>query len=1734
MAGQRLTASVSDSNWREGLFYLAVTAEGLFTFVGSNPPQAYREYRFTGTKKNGEPSYVIFKNGSLALYILSAEPSSPDMEFSIPLAASIQYMRLEPDGHLRVYEWRGWWEVAADLLKDSPDECDYPTVCGNYGICSNGQCSCLRENDANVSYFLPLNARQPNLGCYETTPLSCLVTQTHDLLHLQDLYYFNYIDSNSSVLMGIDVESCKQACLKNFSCKAALFGYNGVVSDGSCFLHSQPFSLMNNPTENIFSNSSVDGSEFRTILLGGGSGSGFGCGFFCNGTCHSFLFSIFIVSPSGSPQIVWSANRNNLVGENATLHLTLEGDLVLHNVDGSVAWSTNTSGKSVNGMTILPTGNLVLLEVNGRTKAYGLCFRLELDTGLLYLAVTAEGLFAFAGSNPPQAYREYSFTGTKKNREPSYVIFKNGSLALYILSAETSSPDMEFYVPPASSIQYVRLEPDGHLRVHEWGPEWKVVADLLTDDLGECNYPTICGNYGICLNGQCSCPSENDANVSYFLPVNARQPTLGCYEITPLSCQLTRSHSLLHLQDVSYFNYLDGNSSVLRGTDVESCKQACLNNCSCKAAFFQYDGNISDGSCFLPSQLFSLMTNQRENTGYDSSAFIKVQTPLSSPSEDETTLSPSSKKTTRTAKKMGSVLGSIFVSFLIISINADDNRLHCIVDKRSEDIQLHLEEAVKMIKLGVWCLQSDFTRRPSMSMVVKVLEGVVDMEPTLDYCSLTSSLTISQTEANLGNSTPNFDYSNPEESVLLNLVKRNEENDRLNCMVDKSSEDMQLHLKEAVKMIKLGVWRLQSDFIRRPSMSMVVKVLEDYPSANLSTLWTNNPSITDNMKFTDGSRVRSILQRGTISPRFGCGCGFFCNGSCDSYFFSIFIIQSQIKERFVSNPEIKPRVPQVVWSANPSNPVGENATLRLTQEGDLVLHNVDGSVAWSTNTSGKSVIGMTILETGNLVLFGKNNSIVWQSFEHPTDTLLPGQKFMAGQRLIARVSASNWSQGLFYLSVSADGLYAFAESNPPQAYRRYGVTKAKKNGKTFMIFKDGSLSLLWDNHGPDPKGSEQGFPLPSSTQYIRLDSDGHLRAYEWTSEWAVVADLLTEDLGECDYPTVCGKYGICTNGQCSCPRENYANISYFLPVNSQQPNLGCYETTMLSHQFTQNHGLLHLQDISYFNYIDSQSSVLKGTDVESCKQACLKNRPCKAAFFRYGGNISDGDCFLPSELFSLMSNKREITQYNSSAFIKVQIPSSSASPNPSKKKTGGTAKLVGPILGAIFGAFLIIGIFVVLVKKRKVTEEEEEDCFDQVPGMPARFTYEELTAATKNFCTKLGQGGFGSVFMGTLGDDGTRVAVKRLDNIGQGKKEFLAEVVTVGSIHHFKLVRLIGFCAEKSFRLLVYEYMCNGSLDKWVFHKNERHVLDWKTRWNIISDIAKGLSYLHEECRQRIAHLDIKPQNILLDENFNAKISDFGLSKLIDRDQSQVMTKMRGTRGYLAPEWLSSKITEKVDVYSFGIVVLEIVCGRKNLDYSNPEESFHLLNLVKRNGEDDRLHCLVDKHSEDMQLHLEEAVKMIELGVWCLQSDFTRRPSMSTVVKVLEGIVDMEPILDYSFLTSYPAIPETEADSGISAPPNSDRQQILVLALAIAAFLHSWKTSPKRHTRGYLAREWLNSKITEKVVVYSFGIVVLGIVCGRKNLDYSNPEESVLLNLVKRNEENDRLHCMVDKSSEDM
>ncbi|TYG99643.1 hypothetical protein ES288_A10G211500v1 [Gossypium darwinii] len=301
------------------------------------------------------------------------------------------------------------------------------------------------------------------------------------------------------------------------------------------------------------------------------------------------------------------------------------------------------------------------------------------------------------------------------------------------------------------------------------------------------------------------------------------------------------------------------------------------------------------------------------------------------------------------------------------------------------------------------------------------------------------------------------------------------------------------------------------------------------------------------------------------------------------------------------------------------------------------------------------------------------------------------------------------------------------------------------------------------------------------------------------------------------------------------------------------------------------------------------------------------------------------------------------------------------------------------------------------------------------------FSYEDLKNITKNFSNKLGEGGFGSVCQGTL-PTGSEVAVKHLFYVGPINKSFISEVQTIGNLSHFNL------------------FMVNGSLDQWIFKTNQQLALAWQVRKKIILDIAKGLAYLHEDCNQKIIHLDIKPQNILLDVNFNAKISDFGLSKPIERDQSQVITRMRGTPGYMAPEWLSSVITEKVDVYSFGIVVLEILCGRQNIDESQLDENRHLLELFRRKQEEGKLLDLVDECNGDMHSNATEVMEMMKIVASCLQTEHANRPSMSSLVKLFEGSVDVVINMDedsqneLTLEVEVESLASTVADSVLSGP----------------------------------------------------------------------------------------------------
>ncbi|KAH0653826.1 hypothetical protein KY289_031504 [Solanum tuberosum] len=758
--------------------------------------------------------------------------------------------------------------------------------------------------------------------------------------------------------------------------------------------------------------------------------------------------------------------------------------------------------------------------------------------------------------------------------------------------------------------------------------------------------------------------------------------------------------------------------------------------------------------------------------------------------------------------------------------------------------------------------------------------------------------------------------------------------------------------------------------------------------SGVPTLWINRPSIGSNFSRHILNYTPILLERNTGLQFLY---GFSCNFDHTECFLGISLVL------YNSTGEIiYIEGGQLVWSANRDHPVQVNATLQLGRDGNLVLADSDGTLVWSTNTTGKSVSGLNLTETGNLVLFDTTNHTVWQSFDHPTDCLLPGQNLVSGQKLTASVSADNSSQGLFSLTVLNGSWATYIDSDPPQYYYT-----SENPDSPYWSFDGHTLTALQ-------------YPPTSIAQYIQLGHDGHLRVYQLDNleismfglNWKEVGDILT--LSDCRYPMVCGRYSICINGgQCTCPVE----VNFFKPFSERMPNLGCTELTPISCDSSQYHSLVELKNTDYFSLgfndeLNSSVFWLEGKKIEDCQWACLSNCSCKAAVYDPYLNMSlGGNCLLLNEVFSLIDSS---IVSGTTVFLKVQ--NSSNAPVISPRQKLPFKVIIGCTL---IGIILILSVCSALSKKRSEKHKTGDflDLEPILPGILTRFSYNELKIITQDFSRKLGKGGFGSVYEGAL-SNGTKIAVKHLDGVGQVKESFLTEVKTVGGIHHINLVKLIGYCAEKSHRLLIYEYMVNGSLDRWITQENG---LTWHKRQMVISDIAKGLAYLHEDCSHKIIHLDIKPQNILLDQNFNAKISDFGLSKLIEKDTSKVVTRMRGTPGYIAPEWLSSVITEKVDVYAFGIVLLEILCGRKNLDWSQTdEEDVHLLTVFTRKAEQELLTDMVDRN-EDMQLHREVVTEMMSIAAWCLQGDFSKRPSMSLVVKALEGLVTVETNLDYNF-----------------------------------------------------------------------------------------------------------------------
>ncbi|XP_020580467.1 putative serine/threonine-protein kinase [Phalaenopsis equestris] len=289
------------------------------------------------------------------------------------------------------------------------------------------------------------------------------------------------------------------------------------------------------------------------------------------------------------------------------------------------------------------------------------------------------------------------------------------------------------------------------------------------------------------------------------------------------------------------------------------------------------------------------------------------------------------------------------------------------------------------------------------------------------------------------------------------------------------------------------------------------------------------------------------------------------------------------------------------------------------------------------------------------------------------------------------------------------------------------------------------------------------------------------------------------------------------------------------------------------------------------------------------------------------------------------------------------------------------------------------------------------------------YTYKEMRQATNDFspANKVGEGGFGCVYKGRL-KNGEVVAIKVLSSVPKHGVQFLNEIAMISNISHENLVSLCGCCMEGDRRILVYNYLENNSIAKMLFGGSDSKVkFNWKTRTKICVGVARGLAFLHEEVRPPIVHRDIKASNILLDKDLNPKISDFGLAKLLPSNLSYVSTRVAGTIGYLAPEYaIFGKLTRKADIYSYGVLLLEIISGKLNTNTNLPYEDQFLLERIWALYEKGELESIIDA-SLGSDLNTDEAHRFLLVGLLCTQDSPKLRPSMSTLVKMLTGEVDV-------------------------------------------------------------------------------------------------------------------------------
>ncbi|KAH7660853.1 S-receptor-like serine/threonine-protein kinase protein [Dioscorea alata] len=705
----------------------------------------------------------------------------------------------------------------------------------------------------------------------------------------------------------------------------------------------------------------------------------------------------------------------------------------------------------------------------------------------------------------------------------------------------------------------------------------------------------------------------------------------------------------------------------------------------------------------------------------------------------------------------------------------------------------------------------------------------------------------------------------------------------------------------------------------------------------------------------------------------------------------------------------------IVWVANRQSPLSDtNGSLELNGNGTLTINSMI-FLPMPTVTLTNPVA--QLLDDANFVIREANSSeFAWQSFDYPTDTLLSGMKLGwdlrtgLNRNLTAWRSNNDPSPGTYTLSMDLERI--------PQINLWSGSTKRWRSGPW--------TGITYSNIEEQPSFTGFRFGLVSNKDEVYhlynttggkivartvLDRSGMVKLFAWVESAGMWNTFLYYPKSQCEEYSTCGPYSVCDINVfpiCSCLHGFKRKSPQEWPL--RDASSACERLTALDCK-NRTDGFMTITIAALPE--TSNATLYSNISQDECRGRCLKNCSCTAYATANISGAGLGCVIWVTELIDM----RMSSHATQDVFVRLAAVDLASIPSKFSKKRQAIAMVLITIFSVV--AFIISLICFYSWRKKRMMHRAfvayhqlQKDLSGDDELELAQLQWSTLMVATDNFAETniLGQGGFGLVYKGKLAE-GRDIAVKRLSgDSAQGIDEFKNEVTFIARLQHRNLVRLLGYCIQGDEKILVYEYMPNGSLDAFLFDKEKRVLLDWKTRFHIIVGIARGLLYLHQDSRLRIIHRDLKASNILLDNEMNPKISDFGLARNFGEHEMMTKTKkVVGTYGYMAPEYaLDGVFSVKSDVFSFGVLILEIISGQRNRVFlSKPH--LYLLGKAWSLWNDGKAFDLLDPLIGN-SCSLTQVMRCVNIGLLCVQEKPEDRPIMSSVIIMLGN--DDAPLLE--------------------------------------------------------------------------------------------------------------------------